>query len=50
MSAGWKARPEGGARFALWLLVSIGRHGANRAPPSGRAFQPALMLQPRRWR
>ena len=34
MSAGWKARPEGGARFALWLLVSIGRHGGR---PAARA-------------
>ncbi|MBP6216205.1 MAG: acyltransferase [Luteimonas sp.] len=27
MSASWKRRPEGGGRFAMWLLRGIGRHG-----------------------
>ena len=27
MSAEWKARPEGGGRFAIWLIRSIGRYG-----------------------
>jgi predicted LPLAT superfamily acyltransferase len=27
VSTDWKARPEGGGRFALWLIRSIGRHG-----------------------
>jgi predicted LPLAT superfamily acyltransferase len=27
MSTEWKARPEGGGRFALWLIRSIGRYG-----------------------
>ena len=27
MSVQWKRRPEGGGRFALWLIRSIGRHG-----------------------
>lgn len=27
MSTDWKARPEGGGRFALWLIRSIGRYG-----------------------
>jgi len=27
MSASWKRRPEGGGRFALWLLCGIGRGG-----------------------
>lgn len=27
MSAQWKRRPEGGGRFAIWLIRSIGRHG-----------------------
>ena len=27
MSANWKRRPEGGGRFAMWLLRGIGRHG-----------------------
>lgn len=27
MSAQWKQRPEGGGRFALWLIRSIARHG-----------------------
>ena len=27
MSTEWKQRPEGGSRFALWLIRSIGRYG-----------------------
>jgi predicted LPLAT superfamily acyltransferase len=27
MSGSWKERPEGGGRFALWLIRSIGRYG-----------------------
>lgn len=27
MSTQWKQRPEGGGRFALWLIRSIGRYG-----------------------
>lgn len=27
MSTDWKQRPEGGGRFALWLIRSIGRYG-----------------------
>lgn len=27
MSASWKQRPEGGGRFALWLIRGVGRHG-----------------------
>jgi len=27
MSANWKQRPEGGGRFAIWLIRSIARHG-----------------------
>jgi predicted LPLAT superfamily acyltransferase len=27
MTARWKQRPEGGGRFALWLIRSVGRHG-----------------------
>lgn len=27
MSTEWKQRPEGGGRFALWLIRSIGRYG-----------------------
>ena len=27
MSADWKQRPEGGGRFAIWLIRSIGRYG-----------------------
>jgi predicted LPLAT superfamily acyltransferase len=27
MSSQWKQRPEGGGRFALWLIRSIGRYG-----------------------
>jgi predicted LPLAT superfamily acyltransferase len=34
MSAHWKQRPEGGGRFAIWLIRSIGRHGGRRV---GRA-------------
>ncbi|HEU4992154.1 MAG TPA: acyltransferase [Luteimonas sp.] len=34
MSAHWKQRPEGGGRFAIWLIRSIGRYGGRRA---GRA-------------
>jgi predicted LPLAT superfamily acyltransferase len=34
MSARWKQRPEGGGRFALWLIRSIGKHGGRRV---GRA-------------
>lgn len=36
MSAAWKRRPEGGGRFALWLIRGIGRHG-------GRAVARALL-------
>lgn len=36
MSAVWKQRPEGGGRFALWLIRGIGRHG-------GRAVARALL-------
>ena len=35
MSAQWKQRPEGGSRFAIWLIRSIGRHGGRAL---GRAF------------
>jgi predicted LPLAT superfamily acyltransferase len=35
MSTRWKHRPEGGGRFALWLIRSIGRHGGRAV---GRAF------------
>lgn len=27
MSASWKQRPEGGGRFAIWLIRGIARHG-----------------------
>lgn len=27
MSAAWKKRPEGGGRFAIWLILGIARHG-----------------------
>ncbi|MEO6104795.1 MAG: acyltransferase, partial [Pseudoxanthomonas sp.] len=27
MSANWKQRPEGGGRFAIWLIGAIARHG-----------------------
>jgi predicted LPLAT superfamily acyltransferase len=27
MSARWKQRPEGGGRFAIWLIRSVGRYG-----------------------
>ena len=30
MSAQWKQRPEGGGRFAIWLIRSIGRYGGRR--------------------
>ena len=30
MSAHWKQRPEGGGRFAIWLIRSVGRHGGRR--------------------
>jgi predicted LPLAT superfamily acyltransferase len=30
MSAHWQSRPEGGGRFALWLIRSIGLHGGRR--------------------
>jgi predicted LPLAT superfamily acyltransferase len=30
MSARWKQRPEGGGRFAIWLIRSVGRHGGRR--------------------
>ena len=30
MSAQWKQRPEGGGRFAIWLIRTIGRHGGRR--------------------
>lgn len=36
MSAQWKRRPEGGGRFAIWLIRSIGRYG-------GRALGRALL-------
>ena len=36
MSVQWKQRPEGGGRFAIWLIRSIGRHG-------GRAVGRALL-------
>ncbi|HET8818360.1 MAG TPA: acyltransferase [Xanthomonadaceae bacterium] len=35
MTAGWKARPEGGARWVNRMLVAIGRHGGR---PLARAF------------
>jgi predicted LPLAT superfamily acyltransferase len=35
MSAQWKQRPEGGGRFAIWLIRSIGRHGGRMV---GRAL------------
>lgn len=38
MSTDWKARPEGGGRFALWLIRNIGRYG-------GRAVS-RLLLYP----
>lgn len=34
MNARWKQRPEGGGRFAIWLIRSIGRLGGRRV---GRA-------------
>jgi len=34
MNARWKQRPEGGGRFAIWLIRSVGRHGGRRV---GRA-------------
>ncbi len=34
MSGRWKQRPEGGGRFAIWLIRSIGRYGGRRV---GRA-------------
>jgi predicted LPLAT superfamily acyltransferase len=36
MGAQWKRRPEGGGRFAIWLIRSIGRYG-------GRALGRALL-------
>lgn len=30
MSANWKQRPEGGGRFAIWLIRSIARYGGRR--------------------
>ena len=27
MTANWKQRPEGGGRFALWVIRCIARHG-----------------------
>jgi len=30
MSDHWQSRPEGGGRFALWLIRSIGLHGGRR--------------------
>jgi predicted LPLAT superfamily acyltransferase len=30
MSARWKQRPEGGGRFAIWLIRSVGRYGGRR--------------------
>ena len=38
MSADWKQRPEGGGRWALWLLRTVARHG-------GRPFA-RLLLYP----
>jgi len=38
VSTDWKARPEGGGRFALWLIRNIGRYG-------GRAVS-RLLLYP----
>lgn len=35
MTARWKQRPEGGGRFALWLIRSVGRYGGRAV---GRAF------------
>lgn len=35
MSGHWQSRPEGGGRFALWLIRSIALHGGRRF---GRAF------------
>lgn len=31
----WQSRPEGGGRFALWLIVIIALHGGRRL---GRLF------------
>ena len=36
MSSGWQQRPEGGGRFAIWLIRSIARFG-------GRAISRALL-------
>lgn len=41
MNARWKQRPEGGGRFALWLIRSIGRHGGRRV---GRACLYPIVL------
>lgn len=41
MSAEWKQRPEGGARFAQWLLISIARHGGRTL---SRALLPPISL------
>jgi predicted LPLAT superfamily acyltransferase len=30
MSTPWKQRPEGGGRFAIWLIVTLARHGGRR--------------------
>ena len=30
MSTNWKQRPEGGGRFAIWLIRSVARHGGRR--------------------
>lgn len=35
MSMHWKQRPEGGARFALWVIRSVGRYGGR---PLARAL------------
>jgi predicted LPLAT superfamily acyltransferase len=35
MSANWKQRPEGGGRFAIWLIRGIARHGGRSV---ARAF------------
>lgn len=35
MSEHWQSRPEGGGRFALWLIRTIGLHGGR---PLGRLF------------
>lgn len=41
MNSEWKSRPEGGGRFALWLIRAIGRHGGRRI---ARLFLPPITL------